>query len=307
MRPITISVLTVLCPTLGACGSLPPPDPAVLAPIMRPYIDDALTKPMADLDAGARRNAKTPAEPAATPSIHPGSPGNKLTLGLALTAHRSNFDQVPQPWHSLLVARDARLEVASARYRHDNPQGAPPENDKLLPPTAQELQAEAVARDYSDPEPWLAEAEMATVSTMTSIYVPPVKLGGSGSTQLINISQPVLPRGLVRVAASCMSAVYDELESDSMMTDLVNGLAAAAAADKPVKDEPVTSDSAKILGEVHQNDAGDPKHMAEEAKCGGAEAYAHYLELMRPVFVPTSHITVSTEKKDAPAEAKPNP
>ena len=47
--------------------------------------------------------------------------------------------------------------------------------------------------------------------------------------------------------------------------------------------------------------------MAQEATCGGAEAYAHYLELMRPVFVPTSHIMVSTEKKDAPAEAKPNP
>ncbi len=291
-----------LAVSLAACGTIPPPDPAVLAPVMRPYIDDALTKPMADLDAAARGKAPATAQS----PVRAGTPGDKLKLGLALTAKRDNFDQVPQPWHSLLVARGSRLQLARARYRQENTQSDIPDSDKLLPPTAQEVQAETVVKDYADPEPWLAQAETATISTMTSIYVPPVKLGGTGTTQLINISQPVLPRGLVRVAATCVSTVYDELESDSMMSDLINGLTAAAE-DKSAKDAPVTSDTAKILGEVHQNDASDPKHMAQEAKCGGAEAYAHYLELMRPVFVPTSHIMVSTEKKDAPAEAKPNP
>lgn len=306
MRPITFAALAGLCLVLSACATLPPPDPAKLAPVMRPYIENALTKPMAELDKAARGKVQG-AVADTVPPPHNGAPGDRLTLGLALTAKRSNFDQVPQPWHSRLVMRDARLQVARSQYRRDHPQEAVPENGKLLAPTVEEQKAETIAKDYSDPEPWLVEAELATTSTMTSIYVPPVRVGGTGTTQLINISQPALPRGVVRIAAACVSAVYDELQNDSMMTDLINGLSAAVDADESIADKGEKADSAKILNEVHEKQANDPKHMADEAKCGGREAYAHYLGLMRPIFVPSSRVTVTTQKSDAKTQAKPNP
>ena len=240
---------------LGGCVTAPDINPLSLAnrTASQPVVENALSAAMPALHASARA----------------GKANDQLAFGLALLAGRDNRGAVTEASRVVVESKltaDAAIVYAAHPVMADAPTSADavawarqvtadldacvpcsvdaavvvPWDDAQQPMLSE--YAEATSARY-----WLAKALGAqTGQRTTAIYVPPVRLGGAGSTMLLNIpSQPLIDPTQYLSARYCVEGVALSLKADAAEAWLRDDLVKATG-QRQVLDNALTDALARL-------------------------------------------------------------
>lgn len=202
-----------------------------------------------------------------------GAARDKWVFGLALTAERHTLEPMLPAQRALYLDYSRRVEDAKAKYqkKHRNKDISEMPAEAFVKPTAEEIEAVRIAQHINTPAVWLDAAKAA---------------------------YPIDQAPVLSQSVACLVAVKEKIDADDMMTQLLSGLMGVTATSSSEKSEETSAtDLAQITKELDDSPKSD-EELDSDALCGGAEAFAKDMELLKTVYTPSLRITVSRGKGD---------
>lgn len=195
-----------------------------------------------------------------------GTVHDKWVYGLALSAGRQTLDPLSPSQRALYVDYMHRVHQARAAYAkaHKDSDTSNMPSDVFVQATPDEAMAANLADRVNAPDVWL----------------DPVRAAPS------DVTPEVLAQSL-----ACLSAVHDKVEGEDLMTQLIGSVAQAHDGGQAKGQV----DIAQITAEIDKAPKSDAE-LDDEARCGGADAFAKDLKLMKAVYVSNIQVSVSKGK-----------
>ncbi|MDV6329908.1 hypothetical protein [Asticcacaulis sp. 201] len=239
------------------------------------WADDASGEPAVDRAAALNLGPKLTGEIEAALSrpltdlyraAEGGAVHDKWIYALALSADRHTLDPLPANQRDLYLNYSQRVDTARTAYqkKHKKADTSTMPMDAFVTPTDQEVFAVRLVDHINNPAVWLTPVRAAPA----------------------DVAPEVLTQSL-----RCIEIVKSRVEGDDMMEQLLG--AALTTGDKG--DATSAKDFTSLTAALKGTEKSDID-LDDEALCGGTEAYERDRALMKAIYTPKFHITVSKKK-----------